>query len=138
MRILTFQARHFSWEAHSQTLADAPAPGPAQTVENPLVVFLHIEEKDSGDEAFKGVLRKALKHIKWLANKRELKNVVLHSFAHLGGSNADPAFALEWMQALQQRLENTGYRVSMTPFGHFCEWEISVRGESLAKVWKSI
>jgi hypothetical protein len=42
------------------------------------------------------------------------------------------------MATLQQRLGETGYQVWTTPFGYFCEWDLSVYGESLAKVWKEI
>jgi hypothetical protein len=42
------------------------------------------------------------------------------------------------ISTLQQRLNETGYQVWTTPFGYFCEWDLSVYGESLAKVWKEI
>jgi hypothetical protein len=42
------------------------------------------------------------------------------------------------MLSLAERLRDTGYHVWLTPFGYFCEWELSVYGESLAKVWKEI
>ena len=83
-------------------------------------------------------LRQAVKHIKWLANKKRMKNVVLHSFAHLGGDSAAPAEAQRLLEEVAQRLRHTGYQVWMTPFGYFCEWDISVYGDSLAKVWKEI
>jgi hypothetical protein len=35
-------------------------------------------------------------------------------------------------------LSETGYKVSNTPFGYFCEWDLEVFGDSLAKVWKEI
>ena len=40
------------------------------------------------------------------------------------------------LRDLGERLAGTGYRVEATLFGWFCEWELSVYGESLAKVWK--
>ena len=103
-----------------------------------MVIFIHAEAGD-GEEARTGsVQRQALKHIKWLANKRELKNIVLHSFTHLGGVTAEPAFAESFITTLSQRLSETGYNVSTTPFGYFCEWDLEVFGDSLAKVWKEI
>ncbi len=84
------------------------------------------------------MLRQSLKHIKWLANKRELKNIVLHSFAHLGGVTAPAVLAESFTTTLQQRLRETGYQVWTTPFGYSCEWDLCVYGESLAKVWKEI
>ena len=99
---------------------------------------MHAEEKDGEPEERRRVFRHALKHVKWLANKRELKNVVLHSFTHLGARNAEPDVARGYLEDLVQRLKETGYEARTTPFGWFCEWELSVHGESLAKVWKEI
>ena len=84
------------------------------------------------------MFRHTLKHLKWLANKRELKSIVLHSFTHLGGDSARSDFAEPFLRELKDRLESTGYTVSITPFGWFCSWDIQVFGDSLAKVWKEI
>lgn len=137
MKILTFQARRFQWSAHSKTLADAPDLECDETVEDAVVAFLHAERSDEAPEQRARVIRHTVKHLKWLANKREFKRIVLHSFAHLGGSNADPDFARELLETISSRLEGR-YEVSTTPFGYFCSWEISVYGESLAKVWKEV
>ena len=37
---------------------------------------------------------------------------------------------------IYNRLKNTGYTVWCTPFGYLCEWDLSVYGESLARVFK--
>ncbi|MEM9693364.1 MAG: threonyl-tRNA synthetase editing domain-containing protein [Myxococcota bacterium] len=135
MRLLTFLVDSFRWTPFSRTLETAPdAAGGA--VEQAVVVFFHIEEADVG-EGRSSVFRKTLKHIKWLANKRELKTIVLHSFAHLGGSSAEPEAARAFIEELRERLEATGYAVEVTPFGWFHQWSIDVRGESLAKVFKA-
>jgi hypothetical protein len=84
------------------------------------------------------VFRQTLKHLKWLANKRELHTVVLHSFTHLGGDSAEPAQAEVFLDRLAQRLAETGYRAHVTPFGWLNEWDLCVHGESLAKVWKQL
>lgn len=135
MRILCFLADRFRWEPFSRTLEDAPAAQPGE-VTDAVVAFVHLESGDASRRS--GVFRKTLKHLKWLANKRELKTIVLHSFTHLGGENADPDLARAFLEELARRLEATGYRVEITPFGWFSAWEIAVRGESLAKVWKEI
>lgn len=138
MKLLTFLASRFAWTPFSKTLEDAPDDLPADEMEDAVVVFLHAEQSDFTEERSKRVFRHTLKHIKWLANKRELTNVVLHSFAHLGGNNADPEDAWEFMASIRERLESTGYQVKITPFGWFCSWDLQVHGESLAKVWKEI
>lgn len=138
MKLLCFQAKRFRWKTHSKTLPEVPAQDVDQTVEATLVVFIHAEARDAEEERKTSVQRQTLKHIKWLANKRELNNIVLHSFAHLGGETAPPAYAEAFVITLAERLRETGYKVWITPFGYFCEWDLSVYGESLAKVWKEI
>jgi Archaea-specific editing domain of threonyl-tRNA synthetase len=81
---------------------------------------------------------KFVKNVKWIAGKRGLKAVVLHSFTHLDEARASPQFAEAFLQGAAARLRNTGYQVTLTPFGWVCEWDLSVFGESLAKVFKSL
>lgn len=135
MKLLLFQARQFSWKTFSKTLEAVPDQDAAETVPEAVVVFLHAEAEDEGKP---GLETKAVKNIKWLANKRQFKNVVLHSFTHLSGSTASPEFAQSLLNGLEQRLRSTGYQVWQTPFGYFCEWELSVYGDSLAKVFKQL
>jgi threonyl-tRNA synthetase len=138
MRILTFQARHFRWKAFSQTLEDADQGGLLGSLEDVVVTWLHAETKDEDEGSRPRVFRHTLKHLKWMANKRGLTRIALHSFTHLGADNATPAFARRFIDDLATRLQETGYEVGKTPFGWFCEWELSVFGESQAKVWKEI
>jgi hypothetical protein len=138
MKLLCFQAKRFRWKTHSKTLAEVPDQEIDQEVSETLVVFVHAENLDSTEERFASVVRQSINHIKWLANKRGLKNIVLHSFTHLGGDTALPPFAQSFIDAVAARLRGSGYQVWLTPFGYFCEWDLSVYGESLAKVWKEI
>lgn len=138
MRLLCFQAKRFRWKTHSKTLADVPDYDVDEQIEDSVVVFFHAEVSDGEETRRHSVLRQSLKHVKWLANKRSLRNIVLHSFAHLGGQTAPPNIAEPFINALAQRLREAGYQVRITPFGYFYEWDLSVYGESLAKVWKEI
>lgn len=138
MKLLTFQARHFAWRSFRRTLDDVPEVDVDEHVEEAVVVFIHAEAQDEPEPAHRRAFKHTLKHIKWLANKRGLKAVVLHSFAHLGGDNAQPEYARQFIEQLAERLGDTGYAVSCTPFGYFCSWQIDVYGDSLAKVFKQI
>jgi hypothetical protein len=138
MKLLCFQAKHFRWKSHSKTLPDVPEHEIDQDVPDAVVVFVHAEAADAAKDRAASVLRQSVKHVKWLANKRGFTNIVLHSFAHLGGETAPPDFARPFLDQLAERLRATGYQVWSTPFGYFCEWDLSVHGESLAKVWKEI
>ena len=136
MKLLTFQARRFRWKSFSKTLPEAEDVDVDETVTEAVVVFVHAEERDAAQRD--SVFKKTLKHVKWLANKRALKNVVLHSFTHLGAASAPAEFAQAFLVELAERLRATGYGVWITPFGWFCEWDLSVYGDSLAKVWKEV
>ena len=138
MKLLCFQAERFAWKSHSKTLEDAQVEPVEDEARETVVVFFHAERKDQEPDERKRVFKGTLKHVKWLANKRELKHVVLHSFTHLGAENAEPDFARGFTSELAERLEGTGYTVKHTPFGWFCSWQLDVYGESLAKVWKEI
>jgi hypothetical protein len=100
------------------------------------VIFVHVEPQDVTDPA--GLETKFVKNVKWIAGKRDLRNVVLHSFTHLAEASASPQFAETFLQDAATRLRRTGYQVTLTPFGWVCEWELSVFGEGLAKVFKAL
>ena len=67
-----------------------------------------------------------------------MKNIILHSFTHLVDSKASPEFTHDFLGEVAGRLRRTDYNVWLTPFGYVCEWELSVYGESLAKVFKEV
>lgn len=138
MKLLCFQAKHFHWRTHTKTLSDAPDLNVEDEHTETIVAFIHTETFDSADDRLGSVIRQTLKHIKWLANKRGLRNVVIHSFTNLGGETGEPVAAKALLDAITARLQSSGYHVKTTPFGYNCEWQISVYGESLAKVWKEI
>ncbi len=138
MKLLCFQAKRFRWQTYAKTLPDVPDQRVDQEVKEAVIVFIHAETADAAPERASSVLRQSVKHIKWLANKRSMRNLVLHSFAHLGGAGAEPEFAGSLIEELARRLTEGGYQVATTPFGYFCEWDLSVYGDSLAKVWKEI
>ena len=131
-----FQAKRFHFRSFQRTLETVEEVDVEETVSDAAVIFFQAEAKDGAQPG--KVLTKALKNVKWLANKRGLKNVVLHSFTHLGGDTASPELAQEFLEAMAARLRATGYQVWLTPFGYVCEWDLSVYGESLAKVFKAL
>ena len=138
MKLLCFQAKRFRWKTHSKTLPEVADQELEQEVHDAVVAFLHSETGDLVQEREASILRQSVKYLKWLAHKRDLRNIVLHSFTHLGGDTAEPAGADDFIRSMGERLQETGYRVWLTPFGYLCEWDLSVYGESLAKVWKEI
>ncbi len=136
MKLLMFQAKRFWFHSFERTLEAVEEVDVETEVTEAAVIFVHAEVQDEAQAS--SVLTKALKNVKWLANKRGLENVVLHSFTHLGGDTASPELARNFLEAMAERLRATGYQVWLTPFGYVCEWDLSVYGESLAKVFKAI
>lgn len=136
MRLLCFQARRFRWKTCATSLAGTEAIDEECEWTDTVVAFVHGEEQDEVDAA--GVLRKAAKHLKWVARNGDIERVVLHSFTNLGSQGGSPDFAREWIEALAERLRGNGYQVRTTPFGHQCEWDLCVGGASMAKVWKQL
>jgi hypothetical protein len=136
MKLLMFLARQFTFRPFEKTLPEAGDGGDEIQVRDAAVIFVHAEPPDEIDPA--GLETKFVKNVKWIAGKRGCKSIVLHSFTHLAEASASPQFAEAFLQNAAARLRNTGYQVALTPFGWVCEWDLSVHGESLAKVFKSL
>ena len=101
-----------------------------------LHVLVHSETDDVENRA--GVLRKMVKNIRWLTKKIDCSSVTLHSFAHLDDSKADPDFADALIEEVASKLREREYTVHIVPFGQFYEFNLHVKGPSLAKVFKRI
>ena len=43
-----------------------------------------------------------------------------------------------WRSHAKTLADASDDEVATTPFGWFCEWDLAVYGESLAKVWKEV
>lgn len=136
MKLLMFLAKEFAFRPYEKSLPEAGDGGDEVHIAHAAVVFVHCEPQDLEDPS--GLETKFVKNVKWICGKRETKNVVLHSFTHLAEASAAPDFAEAFLQNAAARLRKTGYQVTLTPFGWVCEWDLSVYGESLAKVFKSL
>lgn len=136
MKLLMFDSQEFWYKTFSKTIEEAETVNEGKKVDDSVVVFL---QSESEDEARSGkVLKKAVSNISWLAKKIGRTRILLHSFAHLSESKSSIEFAGEVIESIKTKLVEKGFEVETTPFGYFNEFKIHVRGESLAKVWKSI
>jgi hypothetical protein len=112
---------------------EAPSNEPTEIGES-LHVWIHSEEQDEANAT--SVLRKMVKNIRWLAQKNVCKAITLHSFAHLDNSKSDPKFAENLIEEVASRLTDREFDVHVVPYGAFYEFNIHVKGPSLAKVFK--
>ncbi len=136
MKLLMFFCPEFSSSPFKKTIEEAKDNPTSIQINNGIVVFYHVEEED--EKSQRKVLNKAIKNIKWLANKFDTRTIVLHSFNHLSSSKANPSIAFSMATQIKNRLEHVGYEVKETPFGWLNTWTMTVAGESLAKVFKDL
>ncbi len=135
MKVLLIYCKVFGYTPTIKTLEIAEVNNKPASFENVQTAFIQMEEEDHEKES--QVAKKLLKNIKWVCGKNNTKKVVLHSFAHLSESKADPEFSKKIFDNVQERLENVGYEVFQTPFGYFLDLQMDAPGFSLARVFKS-
>jgi hypothetical protein len=136
MKLLMFDVDEFWYKPFSKTIERAETFDGEGSVRGSLVIFINVEGED--EQRQDKVVKKAAEHICWLARKTDRNKVLLHSFAHLSDSKSSVDFAGSTIKAIEERLNAKGLDAGMTPFGYFLEFKIHVKGDSLAKVWKSI
>ena len=133
MKLLLLFVHDYWLRPFERSLPEAPA-APAGVETGPAVVALvHVEAHDP--ERQDKLVTKAIKNVKWLAGKFETRTIVLHSFAHLATTRAEPVQADALLGTMRERLTNSDYTVHTTPFGWFNEFRLHVAGPSLAKVF---
>ena len=138
MKLLVFLAESFKYrasEAGSPLAAEWPEPA-EDDVENAIVAFIQCEPRD--EERGEAVLKQAVKYFRWFSRKRNVKRLVLHSFAHLAEERSSPEFARDLLALLGDQLEGHGFEVHHTPFGWSLKWSMSVEGHGYAKTFKSL
>ncbi|GAB6908688.1 hypothetical protein JCM12296A_45280 [Desulfosarcina cetonica] len=133
MRVLFWYCDRFAWQPTLKTLDDAPEATP-MACDQAVVAFIHVEPADVVDGS--SAETKLVKNAKWLARKWETREVVLHSFTHLGEAKAEPAAAGTLIDRVQQRLDAAGYLAVKTPYGYFNDLALQAPGHPLARIYK--
>lgn len=135
MKVLMIYCKTFGFKPTVKTLEMADENEVAASYENVQTAFIQVEAEDVDREV--QVSKKLLKNLKWVCGKNKTRKVVLHSFAHLSESKADPEFTKRIFDSVQERLEKVDYEVHQTPFGYFLDLQVDAPGFSLARVFKS-
>lgn len=133
MKLLLLYTHDYWLRPFEKSVPEAPERTDEMAAQGAIVALVHVEAADPENES--KLVTKAIKQIKWLAGKFETRAVVLHSFAHLAATRAEPAAAEALLAGMQARLAGAGYTVQTTPFGYFNEFRLHVAGPSLAKVF---
>jgi hypothetical protein len=128
--------KKFSYNPTVKTIETMPDYEGKKYFENIQAAFIQVEKEDEENET--AVKRKLLKNLKWIAGKNNTKHIILHSFAHLSESKADPEFTKSLFDDIDERLTSSGFQVEQTPFGYFLDLQFNAPGFSLARVFKDL
>jgi len=136
VKLLMVYADKFAYKTSVKNLESASDIDEEKVVEGVLVGFIHVELKD--EDNLSAIETKLIKNLKWAARKNETNTVVLHSFAHLAESKADPEVTKRLLNNAESRLRNAGYVTYQTPFGYFLDLDIKAPGHSFTRLFKEI
>jgi len=134
VKLLMIYADTFAYKTSVKNLESASTSDEEKIIENALLGFIHVELKD--EENLSAIETKLIKNVKWAARKNETNTVVLHSFAHLAESKADPEVTKQLLDNAESRLINAGYITHQTPFGYFLDLDIKAPGHSFSRLFK--
>jgi len=136
MKLLMIYMNKFSFKPIIKTIESMPDFSEKKEFENIQAAFIQVEKQDEENET--PVKKKLLKNLKWIAGKNNTKHIILHSFAHLSESKAEPEFTMSLFNNIAERLTDSGFQVEQTPFGYFLDLNIDAPGYSLARVFKNL
>ena len=88
MKLLMIYADKFTYKTGKKTLETVEKYEEEKQIKDVLVGFIQVEKED--EEKNDKVETKLIKNLKWAAKKNSTNNIVLHSFAHLSLSKAEP------------------------------------------------
>ena len=126
----------FSFKPTIKTIKSMPDFSEEKEFKNVQAAFIQVEKEDEENET--SVKKKLLKNLKWIAGKNNTKKIILHSFAHLSESKAEPEFTKSIFDNIEERLKNSGFDVEQTAFGYFLDLKVDAPGYSLARVFKNL
>jgi len=136
MKLLIIYADKFGYKTSKKGLENVDDFNEEKVLKNVLVGFIQVEEKD--EERSSNVETKLVKNLKWAARKNNTNHIILHSFNHLSESKASPEFSKKLLDRADERLKNSDYETSQTPFGYFLDLDIQAPGNPLARIFKDI
>jgi hypothetical protein len=136
MKLLMIYANRFAYKTNLKSLESVPETTEQKTIENAVVGFIHVEEKDEVN--LSNVETKLIKNLKWAARKNNTERIVLHSFTHLSESKASSEITKQLLDNSEQRLKSADYEIHQTPFGYFLDLDVDAPGNPLARLFKDI
>ena len=134
MKTILLYCNSFGYTPKEKTLDFVPDADGTKKHKDVQVLFIHLEKEDEKNE--NSVFKKLVKQLKWIMKKNNTSKLVIHSFANLSYSKADPEFSLVFLNRLDERMSNSEVESCQTPFGYFLDLQVDAPGFSLARVFK--
>lgn len=134
MKTIFLYCKSFGYTPTQKTLDFVPVAKESKQYQNVQTLFIHLEKEDEKNE--NSVFKKLVKQLKWILKKNESNKLIIHSFAHLSDSKADPEFTMQFLNRLEKRMSTSGFETYQTPFGYFLDLQLDAPGFSLARVFK--
>lgn len=140
MKFLFVHADYVNYEAKEKSpvaeeLAEAER---VESMEEPLIVFVSVEEKDEDSGSMETLVADAFEEVEDVASKIKTENITLFPFAHLSEDLATPEFAVSALNKLDSRLRSSGYNTVRAPFGWYKKFEFRSKGHPLSVLSRTI
>lgn len=135
MKLLILYCEKFSYLATINTIEEYRSEKISDDISKAIVAFIQVEKEDEAE--IDKIEKKMTKQLKWAAGKNNTNCVVLHSFAHLSESKAEPHITKYLLDKAQERLLSSQYDACQTPFGYFLDLKIEAPGFPLARLFYS-
>ena len=105
-----------------------------EEVKDALAVLTAVEKSDSNIDK---IVDEFIKNIKEIAEKINVKKIVLYPYAHLSSNLASPEIAINVLEKTEEKLKKD-FEVVKAPFGYYKEFELKVKGHPLAELSREI
>ena len=136
MKLLMIYTERFAYKTSVKTLEFEPEISEESSLDNALVGFIHVEQKDGENISY--VETKMVKNLKWAARKNNTRKIVLHSFAHLSETKASTEITKQLLDNSEKRLQRADYEVYKTPFGYYLDLDLRAPGNPFSRLFKEI
>jgi threonyl-tRNA synthetase len=139
MRLLLIHADRFEYEAREKAVKE-PEPLDEShkkgSLEDGLVVFSTVEKNDEQEP--ERIATNAASSIEEVLGWLKTKKVMVYPYAHLSTSLASREPAISILKTLEEKLAQSGYEVTRSPFGWYKSFTITAKGHPLSELSRTI
>jgi len=134
MRLLILDCKKFEYKLdHKTQVADEVTEDLMQgKYDNPLVIFIAIEEKDNEE-----IIPRVVNDIKGITRNNNSNLVILNPFAHLSSSLAKAEKAKNLLNKLAEKLQECAdFKTIKSVFGWYKQFLVDVKGHGNSQLYR--